>query len=142
DLPEAWLDLAAEQLALGDKAAASGSLDRALRLGIQHVEISMPAGQLALELGDSDRAVATFAIALANAPSLATDPWWQGDPGRAALLPTVVERAVTDATPDSLWAIQLILGHVEAAQAATATASDPAFAMLVIGAWGVDRSAA
>jgi len=141
DLPEAWLNLAAEQHALGDNASASNSLDRALRLGIQHLEISMPAAELARELGDNETALSTFASALQGAPSLGRDPWWQADPARGAVLPLAIDQAVSTADPASVWPLELILGNPAGAKDAAAHASNVPFARLVIDAWSGDPAA-
>ena len=84
DFPEAWLNLAAEQAALGDRDGAIASIREAMRLGRQRPSIAMPAGDLALRLGATELAVDAFAAALVLNPSLAGDPWWTSQPDRTA----------------------------------------------------------
>ena len=77
DLPEAWVDLAAEELILGDTDAASSALSNAARLGLQRTAIAMAIGDLADRLKEPDLAFRAYAAALTQVPSLAGDPWWQ-----------------------------------------------------------------
>jgi tetratricopeptide (TPR) repeat protein len=160
DLPEAWLNLAAEQMALGKNGDASVSIGRALRLGAQRVEVLMPAGDLALRLGNVDQATQTFATAIATQPSLAADPWWTADPARAAIFPAILSgaRAIADparaaifpailsgaraiADTDTNWQIELMTGDVQNAGAIVTASSDPKFFGDVISAWTGDAAA-
>jgi tetratricopeptide (TPR) repeat protein len=141
DFPAAWLNLAAEQAELGEHDSAEASLRRALRLGIQHVDIAIPAGQLALQLGEMQAATDAFAAALAEVPSLGADGWWKSDPNRAALLPQVLDAAYKQATPDARWELALMTGDSQHAKALAAGATDPRRALLVIAAWTGDSSA-
>jgi tetratricopeptide (TPR) repeat protein len=115
DLPEAWLNLAAEQASLGQSDAALASLRSALRLGYQRPAVAMPAGDLALRLGEVDLAAAAFGEAIVRTPSLAGDPWWQSDASRAALFPTLIERALAIA-PSARWEIALETGDIASAR--------------------------
>jgi tetratricopeptide (TPR) repeat protein/O-antigen ligase len=139
DLPEAWLDLAAEQAELGQTQAALTSLGSALRLGYERPAVSMPAGELALRLGDRAMAERAFSAAIANAASLAGDPWWQADPDRAAVLKLVVEDAIATA-PGTSWQIALMAGERDVAESLAGDAAG--FPALVIGAWYGDPIAA
>jgi O-antigen ligase/tetratricopeptide (TPR) repeat protein len=118
DLPEAWLNLAAEQVQLGKSKDALVSVKASLRLGYQRPAVAMAAGALALELGDSSLARLAFASAIATVPSLAGDPWWTKDPSREALLPSVIEAAIRRPTqfPAATWEIPLMYGDFARAQ--------------------------
>lgn len=141
DFPGAWVDLAAEQAQLGQRDAALGSIQRALRLGVIEPQIAMPAGQLALDLGDEQTAVIAFAGAVAAAPSLAGDPWWQADPARTRLFPRVFDAATQQTTPDGRWEMAMVAGIPDQASTSAAQATDPAEASRVIAAWNGDGSA-
>jgi tetratricopeptide (TPR) repeat protein len=144
DFPEAWLNLAAEQAQLGETDSALASLRSALRLGRQRPVISMPAGDLALRLGDTDLAIDAFSAALGNSPSLAGDPWWTSDPARAASWPAILALADTRTAPASRWELALMHGDVAGAKAlesATYDPYDPNFTLNVIAAWAGDTEA-
>ncbi len=64
DLPEAWLDLAAEEALLGNGDAAREALDHAVRLGLQRPALAMAIGELAARLGNTDLAASAFAAAM------------------------------------------------------------------------------
>ena len=110
DLPDAWLNLAAEQAALGDVTTAGASIARAMRLGQVRPSIAMAAGDLSLRIGDRASAVAAFVSAVAGRPSLAADPWWSTDPGRQALYPEVISGAIAR-NPTSAWEVELMAGR-------------------------------
>jgi len=130
DLPEAWLNLAAEQAELGDSAGARESIGRSMRLSPPRPEIAIAAGDLALRIGDRQTAASAFAAALAGNPSLAGDPWWQADPDRAALYPEVISNGIAIAE-DRGWEIELMAGR---------PVHPPSpLAQLVVGAWSGDR---
>ena len=143
DLPEAWLDLAAEEASLGDVAGARGAIVRALRLGYQRPALAMPAGDLALRLGDAALAREAFVSALVVAPSLAGDPWWSLEPARDALFPTVREKAIERAGASGGWQIALVAGGPERARslAAQQDAAAAARDAHIIAAWSGDASA-
>jgi len=134
DLPEAWLNLAAEQVALGRQADAAASLQLAARLGIQRTGPAMAIGELARSIGLKDLAIDAFAAAVALSPSIAADPWWHSDPNRAALYPAVLARAI--ARGGSEWEIVLISGDLE--HAATLAADLGGTAPEITAAWGGD----
>jgi O-antigen ligase len=139
DLPEAWLNLAAEQFALGRPADTVASLQRALRLGWQRPAIVLAAGDLALRAGQTDVAVDALSTALAEIPSLAGDPWWSFDPARKDIFPRIVDAAIARA-PDAGWQIALMAGQTERAAALGAASPDPTVRQL-IAAWGGDQQA-
>jgi tetratricopeptide (TPR) repeat protein len=142
DLPEGWLDLAAERFALGDRAGALTAIDAAMRLGYQRPAVAMAAGDLALRAGDRSRADAAFAAALVAAPSLAGDAWWNADAARAAVF-TDARRTAIEAGPEIGWEIALVSGDPVGARrladqldAATAARNEA-----IIAAWSGDRAA-
>jgi tetratricopeptide (TPR) repeat protein len=140
DLPEAWLDLAAEQAELGQTPDALRSVTSALRLGIQRPAVAMPAGDLALRLGDDDLATQAFIRAISTAPSLAADPWWSADEARTRILQEVAESIVGSTLP-LRWEVALMIGDRERAASA---ALDPASGDLgpdVVKAWTGDAGA-
>lgn len=115
DLPEAWLNLAAEQAILRRTPDAIASLARADRLGAERVEVLMPLGDLALRLGDVAGATEAFARAMVIQPSLAADPWWHSDPARVAILPAVLANAESTLAPAARWQLALMTGDVSTA---------------------------
>jgi O-antigen ligase len=131
DLPEAWLNLAAEQADLGDDAAARESIERAMRIGRQRPAIAMAAGELVLRLGDRAAAVDGLTAAVEARPSLAADSWWQSDPTRSGLYPEVIGNAI-DGTGDRAWEVELMAGR-------PADTTSP-LAVMVAGAWSGDPS--
>ena len=141
DLPEAWLDLADAYVHLGRHDLASEALDRALRLGRQQPLVAVASAQLALQLGDRQRAVAAIAAALELAPSLVGDPWWASDPERAAAFGEA-ERIVSSTGPAIAWQLALYAGSPDEARSAAAElpAPDAAVANAVIAAWNGDQA--
>lgn len=143
DLPEAWLDLAAEQAQLGDETAAHDSLSKAARLGLQRAGTAMAIGDLADRLGETELAVEAFAAAVSQVPSLAGDPWWQADPARASQFEMIVDAAIALAPGDG-WQIALMAGDTERARSLApppTVGPDPFAANDVIDAWLGDASA-
>lgn len=138
DLPEAWLDLAAEQAAIGEDDRAVESIRRALRLGYQRPVVAMPAGDLALRLGSTELAVGAFESALGQIPSLAGDPWWRQDQARAAAFDAAVARALSTAPAGIGWELALMAGDVGRAKAIAAADSS---ALRLIQAWEGDLAA-
>src|SRR5262249_16559412 len=125
DFPEAWLGPPPEQAALRPEGVAPASLGSAVRVGFQRPAISMPAGDLALRLGDKDMAVEAFADALSVTPSLAGDSWWTSDPARAAVWPDTLRQAsakiaIEDTAgsfaPPTLWELALMHGDADLAR--------------------------
>jgi O-antigen ligase len=144
DLPEAWLDLAAEEAFLGHDDAAREALGRASRLGLQRPGIAMAIGELGERLGEGARSDAAYVAAILTLPSLAGDPWWLSDPARAARFPRIVDAAIEAAGPAGKWQIALMAGDAGRARGlapgATA-AADPTLERLVIDAWTGDAVA-
>ncbi len=141
DYPQAWLNVAALELAGGDAEAARAALTRAMRLGWQQPAVSLPAGTLYLQLGDRLAALDAFSQALNGAPELADDPFWETGPELADLRDTVVERAIsTSASPAITMA--LLAGRTADARALAAAlpASERLIAVLAVEAWAGDDS--
>ncbi|MCU0506225.1 MAG: O-antigen ligase family protein, partial [Chloroflexi bacterium] len=101
DLPVAWLDLAAVQVALGEDAAARESLRRAMRLGEQQATVALGAGDLYLRIGEPTSAHDAFVAAIRTAPSLAGDPYWTAREEVAAMWPSVLDGALALMPPQS-----------------------------------------
>jgi O-antigen ligase len=129
DLPEAWLNLAAEQVDLGDVAAARASIARAMRIAAPRPAIAIAAGDLDLRLGDRSAALDAFSEAVVAIPSLAGDPWWHSQSTRAALYDEVLANAITG-SEDHAWEVQLM--------AARPVDTSSPLAQLVAGAWSGD----
>jgi len=143
DLPEAWLNLAAEEAALGNEATAREAIARALRLGYQRPAVAMAAGDLALRLGDDALARGAFTNALIVGPSLAGDPWWALDPARAALFPEVREAAIGRVGPATGWEMALVSGDFIGARSLAEQLGPAAGrdAVRVIDAWSGNEAA-
>lgn len=140
DLPEAWLNLAAEQLDLGRTADAVVSLQRALRLGYQRSAVVIAAGDLALRAGETDQAVDALSTAIAQIPSLAGDPWWSLDPARQAVFPKVLDAAIAKAGANG-WAIALMAGQTKRARPLASDLADSSADLTLIAAWSGDSVA-
>ena len=141
DLPEAWLNLAAEQVAIGDTADVETTIRAALRIGRQRPAISVPAGELAERIGARPLAVEAFTAAVLAAPSFLGDPWWQAEPDRAGLQQEVLTAALAVAPPDPAWELALVTGDAERARSiATSAALDPS-TLDFIDAWTGDEQA-
>ena len=142
DLPEAWLGLAAADVALGDSTNALDAVRKSLRLGYQRPATAMAAGDLALKLGDRSLAIEAFASAVQSIPSLAADPYWatlRDEP----LLNEVVDRAVAIAGPDIRWEIRLMTGEIAKAKdlARSPGVASTEDALQIISAWEADPAA-
>lgn len=142
DLPEAWLDLAAEQAQVGQTGFATAALEEALRVGYQRPVVSMPAGDLALRLGRPDLADTAFTQTLLRAPSLGADPWWQASPERKAALGRAVEAATALAGGPTAWEIPLMASDTAKAREMAVQDPDPGYARSVIDAWLGDSGTA
>jgi len=136
DLPEAWLNLAAEDLAAGHADQVQTSLGEALRLGYQRPAVAVPIGDLALRIGDRDLAIQAFTPTVVNTPSLLADPWWQSDPARASIYPDLVAAAIK-AAPSVAWEVELMSGDTNASLAAAPDGSTTLF----IRSWSGDKTA-
>jgi Tetratricopeptide repeat. len=141
DLPEAWLNLAAERSDLGQHDEALDALRNALVLGQQRPAVSMPIGELALRLGDLDLARHAFTAALLARPSLAADPWWTDADDRHRVFDEALRIALAQAVPSTAWELDLMIGDYDGA-AILAKTSGVAAAPLVTQAWAGDEAAA
>jgi O-antigen ligase len=137
DLPEAWLDLAAVRLELGDQPGARDALAKSLRLGVQQPAIDVAAAALDLRMGDSPAASDAIEDAVILAPSLAGDPFWTSDPGFSPLWPSILQRSISTAGPSGAWEIALVSGDENRARqlAGQLGPDDRQLAGLVIDAW-------
>jgi len=143
DLPEAWLDLAAEEAILGHSDALD-ALGRAARLGLQRPALAMGIGDLAARLGDMTLSDSAFVAAVGEVPSLAGDPWWQADPVRAAQLARVVDVVIATYPASRQWEVALMAGEVARARSLLPAASDVAGTVTpddVVAAWTGDAAA-
>jgi len=144
DLPEAWLNLAAEETLLGQEDEAREALWRSARLGLQRPALAMAVGELASRLGEADLAVSAYSLAVSEVPSLAGDSWWQSEAERAAAFPAIIDRAIEVAAPIDRWQIALMAGDPGRARAlAPSVAEVPGSATPadIIGAWQGDDAA-
>ncbi len=143
DLPEAWLDLAAVRLALGDEPGSRDALAKALRLGVQQPAIDVAAATLLLKMSDSKAASDAVVEAIIRAPSLAGDPFWTTDPGFSPLWPSILERSIAMAGPAAAWEIALVSGDETRARqlASQLGPDDRELASMVIDAWGGEPEA-
>jgi O-antigen ligase/tetratricopeptide (TPR) repeat protein len=143
DLPEAWLNLAAEEALLGRTSASRAALVEAMRLGLQRPAIAMAIGQLAAQLGESQIRDTAFVAALVKLPTLAGDVWWQTDAARAARFMSLLDAAAEATGPASAWQILMAAGEFDRARS-TLPAAPPTAGPLpgdVIDAWSGDRNA-
>jgi O-antigen ligase/tetratricopeptide (TPR) repeat protein len=141
DLPEGWLNLAAEQAALGRTDDAIASIQRALRIGAQRPAVAMPAGELAMRLGDRDLATAALSAAFTAVPSLAGDPWWEESPMRIAARRDAVAAASATAWPELRWQLALMSGDVDGARDMLGGPLAAGFEPDVVRAWTGDDTA-
>jgi tetratricopeptide (TPR) repeat protein len=116
DLPEAWLNLAAEEVLLGHDAAARDALERASRLGLQRPAVAMAIGELAERLGDLKLADRAYVSAILTVPSLADDPWWRSEAARAARFGAILDAAIAATDELDRWQIPLMAGDPDRAR--------------------------
>jgi tetratricopeptide (TPR) repeat protein len=142
DLPEAWVNLAAEHVQLGDVHAARDSLRSAARLGLRRPAVAMAIAGLALQLGMRDLAIEATAAAVRANPTIAADPWWQAYVGREPALDAAIDSIFGDPAATSLrWQIALMRGDGDAARQLASGDPDASFSVLVIEAWLGDATA-
>ena len=137
DLPEAWLDLAAIRLEMGDEPGTRDALARSLRLGVQQPAIDVAAATLLLRMGDRQAASDAVVDAIIRAPSLAGDPFWTTDPGFSPLWPSILERSISTAGSAVAWEIALMSGDESRARqlAGQLGPDERLLAQLVIDGW-------
>lgn len=141
DFPEAWLNLAAEQVTQNQSAEAEASIRAALRLGRQRPAVAMPAGDLALRIGKPELAIEAFAAAIAVTPSLAGDPWWTGDPARSKALAVALPMAAAAMPAGGRWEVYLMAGDVSEATQLATESGDPQHTRTIVNAWNGDAAA-
>jgi tetratricopeptide (TPR) repeat protein len=137
DLPEAWLNLAAEQAATTDTASADTSLVNAYRLGSRRPAVAMAIGDLALRIGDAALARKAFGSAITWSPSLAADPWWSAEPARSAAFDATVASLIRHGG----WEVALMTGDASRAETIAKTSGAPPEALGFIRGWAGDSAA-
>ena len=137
DVPEAWLNLAAERFAMGDTSSLQSYIQRALRIGVGRPAVAMAAGDLALRAGDLRDADAAFVAVLDRFPSVGADPWWQANVERAAALQRAVTRLIGNGSP-SRWELALMVGDAAQAQLLASRLPSPDLPRRIIRAWAGD----
>jgi O-antigen ligase/tetratricopeptide (TPR) repeat protein len=137
DLPQAWLNAAALELADGDDSAARADLERALRLGVQQPAVALPATQLWLHLNEREKATSSAIAALSVAPALTDDPWWTTTPELRSVRDAAVESIVEHGDPGQAWQVAMYAGQPAAARSIASALPTGAgqTADLVIDAW-------
>ncbi len=142
DFPIAWLDVARLELGLGHRDQARSALAAAMRLGVQEPLLAFNASLMYDELGERSLAVAALAAVLQEAPSLASDPWWQTT-GDRSLLHDAIDAALAGTTPEVGYLLALEAGRPQEATAIVAAmpAIDQEVANLVVRAWAGDSAA-
>lgn len=139
DLPEAWLNLAAEQAELGDLPGTVTSLEAAYRLGYQRPAVAVPLGDLALRIGEGDLALDALAASTVFAPSFLADPWWTRDPTRSTIRVQVAQAAARAGGTE--WQIALMMGDAARARTLAADPSLDPSTIDFINAWTGDEAA-
>jgi tetratricopeptide (TPR) repeat protein len=142
DLPQSWLGLALAQTESGaEPGDVAGTLERAMRLGVQQPAVTYAAAVLYDRLGMRPEADEAYATALANVPALAGDPSWTADAVSthrfAAVLDSAIERA-----GDRGWEIALMAGDPERALELIGPDRSLGLLRTVVRAWSGDANAA
>jgi len=140
DLPEAWLNLAAEDALTGSPDDVVPALERALRLGFQRASVAFAAGELALRTGETQLAVRALADAMVAEPTIAADPWWKGA-GPSLVFDQAVDQAIVKGATVS-WAIALYAGRLDEAASLGQHTLDPSLPSTVISAWQGNQGSA
>jgi len=141
DLPEAWLNLAAEQGALADQGAAVISLRSAMRIGDQRPGVAIAAGGLALQLGQHDLAIQALTAAAVTVPSFLADAWWLQDEARMTAWHEVAQAAMAATGPDVQWEVALMTGDATTARTLAATPGLDPSTIDFVNAWLGDEGA-
>lgn len=142
DVPEAWLNLAAEQVAAGLPARAPHSIERALRLGFQRPAVLFAAADLALRIDAQEIAVQAFTSAVTRAPSLLGDlDYWGSSQLLQQMRPTSLALAAEAAGPDLEWELALMSDHQDAARDLAMTPGLEPSTVDFVDAWGGDDAA-
>ena len=142
DFPEAWLDLAAVYLRLGNPSGARSALRQAMRVGWQQSLVSVAAGDLYMRLGDANDAALAIAHAYVLAPELAADPYWSSRRRLRMAADRAVAEAVATSPKDVAYRVLMAAGRtVEAESVAAQLSVGSTPALLYVRAWNGDRSA-
>ncbi len=142
DFPEAWLDLSAVQLQLGDRAGARASLQQAMRLGWQQAQATVPGAALYARLGDVQDAAAVLVYAFVLIPELPADPYWSSTPQLHTAADLAVDKVVATWDPGIAYRVALAAGRTsEALQLAATLGPAAGSATLYVRAWNGDLSA-
>ncbi|HXI45101.1 MAG TPA: O-antigen ligase family protein [Candidatus Acidoferrales bacterium] len=137
DIPEAWLNLAAEHLAMGDTSSVRSDIQRALRIGLSRAAVAMAAGDLALRVGDLRDADQAFGAVLDRFPSVGADPWWHANVERSAALQRAVSALIGSGNPYR-WELALMVGDAAQAQLLASRLPSPDLPRHIIRAWAGD----
>lgn len=121
DLPESWLDLAAEQAQLGDTGGAMASLTAAMRLGREQPPVAVGAAVVYLRLGDRSAANGALVDSLLSGPSLAGDPGWRSIADAALGANVAIDAGIAAYPGQVAWEIAATSGRVERARAILTT---------------------
>lgn len=141
DFPEAWLDLSAVQLRLGDTSAARASLANAMRLGWQQAQVAVPAAVLYADLGMPTQAATALEYSFLLIPELAGDPYWSSSPGLRAAADQAVAW-IAAAGPSEAYQVLLAAGKTgDALRVASQLGAASSSATLYVRAWEGDDSA-
>lgn len=140
DNNEAWLNLAAEEYLIGDKADVAAHLERATRLGVQRQSTAIAAGELALRAGDRALAVRLLGLAVSRWPSFINDPWWTTGAG-ASVRDDVLADARARLPGPAAWEVELMAGNADVARSLAVGSGVPEAADFV-DAWTGDNAAA
>ncbi len=143
DYRYAWLDLAAVRWRLADPSGARDALARAERLGLQRTPLAVAAGWLHQQLGDEQLAIADYAIAIGQVPTLANDPFWDSTSGPPGGLGPILDLVQRRMGPFTMLQVHLVLRQFGLAQrdVAILRPSDPDIYSRLIPAWQGDAPA-
>jgi len=111
DFPVGWLNLASLEIDDGNVTAADDYLGRAMRLGYQQSVVALPAGDLWLRMGITDKAVAAYAAALRATPSLAASDYWSSSAAVSNAFSAALPEAVRASPAPVAWEIALFSGN-------------------------------
>ena len=125
DFPVGWLNLASLELDDGNAAGADDYLGRAMRLGYQQSVVALPAGDLWLRMGMTDKAVDAYAAALRATPSLASSDYWSTSAAVSNAFSAALPQALRASPEPVAWEIALFSGDRAKLQAATRNLDEP-----------------
>lgn len=140
--PQSWLDAAALLAAGGRPDEADAALTTALRLGGQQPAITLAAARVALAMGARDRARSLVMTTLQSAPSIAADPWWDGQPELREMRDAAADQVIDHGGVTGLR-VALELGRLAEAEsiAALFAGEERVVVALALAAWRDDGGA-